>query len=123
MKLKILIAIIAAAACAAGIAVFFCMKSVKIENPCAEIRQNGKVIKILPLSEDTEFTVTCDSGSNTIVVSNGTVRVSEADCPDKICVQTGAISGGKIPIICLPHRLEIVIVSANDIEDIDGAAY
>ena len=29
----------------------------------------------------------------------------EADCPDKICVETGHVSMPDQPIVCLPHRV------------------
>lgn len=117
MKAKIITAAVIAAVCIAGISVFIAMKNIPVNNPYAEIRLNGKVIRRVPLSEDDEFTIDCGNGSNTITISGGAVRVSAADCPDKVCVNTGAVSRGKIPIICLPHRLEIIIVSGDDIAD------
>lgn len=121
MKAKVITAIVLAAVCAAGITVFALMKNAPVSDPVAEIRLNGEVIRRAPLSEDAEFTIDCGTGSNTITISGGAVRVSAADCPDKVCVHTGAVSHGKIPIICLPHRLEILIVSADDLPD--TAAY
>ncbi|MCH5206890.1 MAG: NusG domain II-containing protein [Oscillospiraceae bacterium] len=102
---------------AALIAVWFLMKSSPKENPAAEIRQNGVLIKTVPLSEDAEFTVTCESGFNTVAVKNGAISVTSADCPDKVCVKTGEISGGGIPIICLPHRLEITVINGESTVD------
>ena len=40
-------------------------------------------------------------------VRPGAIRVSEADCPDKICVGMGWLTDGAAPIVCLPHRLMI----------------
>lgn len=102
-----------ALAAAAGIVIFLAMRSAEISNPVAEIRQDGEVIKTVSLSEDTTFTIDSEYGSNTIQVSGGAISVIEADCPDKVCVNTGAISGGYVPIICLPHHLEIVIASSG----------
>lgn len=48
-------------------------------------------------------------GRNTVHVEPGAISITEADCPDHVCVQRGAISGGGIPIICMPHRLIIEI--------------
>jgi len=64
-----------------------------------------------------EFTIDCGSGHNTVTVRGGTISVTEADCPDKVCVRTGAISGGTVPIVCLPHRLEIRVVNGADSVD------
>lgn len=48
-------------------------------------------------------------GRNTVHVEPGAISITEADCPDHVCVRRGAISGGGIPIICMPHRLIIEI--------------
>ena len=53
------------------------------------------------------------SGTNTVLVERGRIRVAEADCPDQICVHQGWISDDIIPIICLPHRFMIEIVGAG----------
>ncbi len=95
------------------IVVWVCMKNGETDNPAAEIRLNGEVVKTVPLSEDCEFTVESEGGYNTVRVQNGAVSVVAADCPDKVCVRTGEISGGGVPIICLPHRLEIVVVNGK----------
>lgn len=121
MKGKIIAAAIMAALCAGGITVFVMMKNSPVDNPYAEIRVEGTVIRRLSLSENSVFTVECDNGWNKIEVSGGSIRVTEANCPDKVCVNTGAISGGAVPIICLPHHLEIVIVSGS--EDFDAGTY
>lgn len=44
---------------------------------------------------------------NKILVEPGQISVSEADCPDKLCIKQGKKSGG-IPIICLPNGVSIV---------------
>lgn len=104
---------------AAGIIAYILMKNAPTEAPTAEIYQNGELIRTVPLSEDCEFVVTCAEGFNTVTVKNGAVMISSADCPDKVCVKTGAVSGGAIPIVCLPHRLEIRVINGNS--EIDAA--
>lgn len=73
------------------------------------IIQNSKVIYTLDLSEESDrsFTVECESGSNTVEIKDGKIRVSEADCPDKVCVRSGWLSSSGMPIVCLPHGLVI----------------
>ena len=51
-----------------------------------------------------------EGGSKIFVIdkdAEGKIGVccTEADCPDKICVQTGRISVPDQPIVCLPHRV------------------
>lgn len=91
--------------------------NVRIFSPSAEIRSEGRIIATLPLDTPDEMLITTESGYNKIIISNGEIFVSEADCPDKVCVKTGAISDGGVPIICLPHRLEIRIISDPDALD------
>lgn len=79
----------------------------------AEIMQDGKIIRTIDLSsvkEPYEFEVTDGSGgSNTIRVEPDRIAVVDADCPDKVCVNQGYIENGAVPIVCLPHRLSIII--------------
>lgn len=102
-----------AAVAVACVAVWVMQRNTKIDNPAARIMVDGKVVKEISLAEDCEFIIECENGYNVIMVRDGAVCVSEADCPDKVCVSTGAISGGSIPIVCLPHRLEVVVVGGN----------
>lgn len=110
LKIGVAIALVVALLC---VAVWIVMKNVAVENPTAEVILNGEVIKTIPLSQDCEFTVKSDVGYNVVTVKNGAVSVTEADCPDKVCVRTGAISGGAVPIVCLPNKLEIRIISGS----------
>lgn len=83
---------------------------------------NNKVISVtvdqkpyitLPLSKDTEFTVSTQYGNNTIQIKDGSVKVISADCPDKICAHTKAAQKAGDIIVCLPHRLIITIQKAE----------
>ena len=78
-----------------------------------EITQNGKVLYTFDLATfDDEQTqhIRIESpygGYNIVEIGDGnTIRISEADCPDKTCVKTGELSDG-VPIVCLPHKLVI----------------
>ena len=85
----------------------------------AEIYLDGRLIRTVKLSEEQEFLVEIPGGGhNTVTVRGGKIAVTEADCPDKVCVRTG-FQSGRIPVICLPHRLEIRVITANS-TGIDG---
>lgn len=64
---------------------------------------------VLDLSKDSTTVVSTELGTNLVVVENGTVRVSEADCPNHDCVNQGPISKAGQQIVCLPHKLTIDI--------------
>lgn len=82
-----------------------------------EIYQNGVLIKSISLAQVSEtysFTVAGEGDAyNIITVSPDGAWVSEASCPDKLCIRQGALPGSLLPITCLPNRL--VIRLANDI--------
>lgn len=99
-----------------GIAIWIIAGNSKLDAPAVEIYQNGELFSTLPLSEDTEITVNCENGYNVVTIRDGKVFVSNADCPDKICMNMGEFSGST-PIICLPHRLEIRVVNSKSDTD------
>ncbi len=63
------------------------------------------------LDEDAVFTVMSEGGENVIEIKDGTCRVTDADCPDRLCVKQGVISRTGEAVICLPHRLTVTIES------------
>ena len=50
-----------------------------------------------------------NGGSNTVVIANGAASVSDASCPDQICVSHRKISMDGEVIVCLPNRLVVSI--------------
>lgn len=115
MSRKVIIGVaILLAAAAAGLAIFAIIMNIERKNPTAEVYVNGVLIRKESLSRDIEFTVESENGVNVVKIENGSVRVAFADCPDKVCVERGAVSGGAVPIVCLPHRVEIRIVDGEN---------
>ena len=91
----------------------------------AEIYLDSECIKTIDLSSvetPYSFTVEGKYGSNVISVEPGKIRVSEADCPDLVCVNQGWQSTGAAPIVCLPHKLVIKLIPNNpdNTDGIDG---
>ena len=87
------------------------------EGTVAEILQDGVVIREVDLSRvlrEESFRVEGpDGGYNVVTVRPGAVCVSEADCPDHICVQQGWLTDRAAPIVCMPHRLLIRLKGAE----------
>lgn len=110
--------VVLALLCVGGISAWLTMNSIPVSSPVAEIYSYGRLIRTVDLSHDDSFTVECDEGFNTILVKDGKISVTAADCPDKVCVRSEALPRGSVPIVCLPHRLEIQIRSAS--QDLDG---
>ena len=84
-----------------------------------EIISEGKVLYTLSLSVDQSVTVTTALGTNTVTIENGAVAVTEADCPDHYCMQRGWCRSGT-DIVCLPHRLVIRFLGAQEIDGVSG---
>ena len=88
----------------------------------AIVKTEDKIIKEIDLDkvqEEYSFEVATSKGKNTVTVRHGEIEVTEADCPDKVCVRTGAIHNGAYPIVCLPHRLSITI-SESESDEVDS---
>lgn len=118
MKIKkAALSIIFAAAAVGGIVCWQALRHSARENPCAEVYVGGSLYAVLPLEVNTQLRVECGGGFNLVTVENGAVFVADADCPDRVCVETGKISGGAVPVVCLPHRLEIRVVNGSDVAD------
>ena len=49
-------------------------------------------------------------GTNTCVIANGIVSMTEADCTDLICVHTKSIDARGGTIVCMPNRVVLEIV-------------
>lgn len=79
----------------------------------AVIELDGEELTRLPLSRDAVLTVGEGEHSNTVAVENGAVRVTQASCPDRICIRRGAISRGGESIVCLPNRLVVTVTGAE----------
>ena len=80
-----------------------------------EIRVNGELTATYSLSAEREFTVKgYDGGEVRGVISGGTVDVTSATCPDKICVDHQIIKKTGESIVCLPNRVVITIAAGDD---------
>ena len=85
----------------------------------AVVTVDGTEIARYPLSRDGTFVL--NEGSNTLVIENGEAWVSEANCPDKLCMGFGKISKNGEIIVCLPNRL-IVMIEGGEASEIDAIA-
>ena len=92
--------------CVAGVMFF---KNNKQLGTKVDISVDGEVVKTMELSRNGEYIVSTDMGTNTVVVKDGSVSVTSADCPDKVCVKHTAIRKSGETIICLPHKLVVEI--------------
>ena len=85
------------------------------------IYQGNKKLASYPLDEDRrESILSPEGGKNVVVIENGEVYMEDADCPDKLCMKQGRISGTGQTIVCLPHMLVVTVENGKEPE-LDGA--
>lgn len=88
----------------------------------AEIYVEGTCVRTIDLSAVSEpetFEVEGAIGKNTVRVEPGRICVTEADCPDHVCIQMGWLSSEQPrPIVCLPNK--VVIQLADSTENANG---
>ena len=68
------------------------------------------------LSEDRTVSV---NETNIVLITEGTVSMESADCPDQICVHHQRIKRSGESIICLPNKVVVSIEGGGE-EKLDG---
>ncbi len=84
-----------------------------ISNGIAVVEIDGNIAEKRPLSQSGEFTVQGAEGM-VFLIENGGIRVKSSDCPDKICVKTGLVTAEYQSAVCLPNRVAVYVVSADE---------
>ncbi|MEE0861986.1 MAG: NusG domain II-containing protein [Lachnospiraceae bacterium] len=75
-----------------------------------EVSINGEITNKYSIDENIEIML---KTGNVLVIKDGNVCISNADCPDGLCVKQGTISKANESIICLPNKLVVRIVEDN----------
>lgn len=78
---------------------------------------DGKEHKTLYLNEDTTYTVRQENGQwNVLTIKDGHVDMTDASCPDKLCVQHKDIHYSNETITCLPNKVVLQIIGGEESE-------
>ncbi len=87
-----------------------------------KIIRDGEVLYTFELSKTADTTIKIPYGdsSNTVEIKDGKIKMSEAECPDRVCVDSGWLSSSAMPIVCLPNHL--VIEFADENSEVDAVA-
>ena len=82
-----------------------------------QITVNGEIYGTYPLDVDKETPIQKDGKTtNLLVIRAGKADVTEADCPDKLCVHQKAISKTNETIVCLPNKVVVQVIGAGESE-------
>lgn len=98
------------------ICIGFCVFSLFVpQKGIAQIYSDGQLMYEINLSDvEKTYDLIVNNGENynKIRVEHGRISVIDADCPDGLCVKQ--VYGSKQPIVCLPNRLVIKILSPKN---------
>lgn len=103
----------------ASVASIIYMKSGKNDgSKTAYIYRDNELLRTVSLDDvKNPYTFRIEYGDgeyNDILVENGKIKIADASCPDKLCVNMGYISEPLMPITCLPNHLVIRIVNDGE---------
>lgn len=79
-----------------------------------EVYVDGELTYSYSLDKNRTFEVDCDNGKNVVEIKDGKVSVIDADCNNRACVKSKAISKKGEQIVCLPHKLIVVIKGGSE---------
>ena len=100
---------------AAGI--WLATELLKKDGSFAVVTVNGTETARYSLSEDAEIRLESENGGfNILVIKNGKADITEASCPDHVCVDQRAISKTGEAITCLPNKTVITVDGGEDAE-------
>ena len=101
----------------AGMTLF---QGVNTHNAEAVVLIDGVEYGSFPLDTDTVERIELPDGSyNVLEIKEGKADVTEASCPDGICVNHRAVSRQKQSITCLPNKL-VVEIRNGEVSDVDA---
>ena len=80
-----------------------------------QIEVDGELYDTYSLSEDQIITI---GDTNVCEIKDGKIRMTEASCPDHLCIQQGAIDTRGGMIVCLPNKIVIEGVHSGISEDV-----
>ena len=75
----------------------------------------GRVFAEYPMTETKTVDV---NGHNTVEITPEFVRVTYADCPDKLDVKQGKITSPGSIIVCMPNQMTVRIAGESEIDAI-----
>lgn len=94
----------------------------KKEGVSVVVTVEGKEYQTVPLSKDQEIEVKKDGTViNRVSIHEGKVDMTEATCPDKLCVHQKPVSKSGETIVCLPHEV-VVEVKGSEKGEFDSIA-
>ncbi|MFD1177376.1 NusG domain II-containing protein [Paenibacillus puldeungensis] len=80
----------------------------------ARITVDGKLFKTVKLTgKEQTIDIKTKYGENILKVHDNGIEMTDADCPDKICLTFGFVDRNGGTIVCLPHKLMVEVVGGS----------
>lgn len=79
---------------------------------------DGEIYGEYLLTEKQEISI---EGKNILVIEGGEAKITEANCPDKLCTYQKSISKEGESIVCLPNKI-VVSIRGGAESDLDSIA-
>lgn len=100
----------------------FVIQAVREEGAQVVITWEGQE-KTYSLAEDQTLVYEGENGGyNVVTIEDGFVFMSEANCPDQICVNHKPTNQTADPIVCLPNKLVVEVVTPGAENQLDGVS-
>ena len=88
----------------------------------AEVTVDGVTVQEIPLKKSDEKQQYILENGVVLETENGTIRFSQSDCPDAVCVHTGVLSHAGEIAACVPNQTVVVLKSEKNAA-VDGITY
>ena len=108
--------ILIASILAVAIALVLIVELTKEEGAGVVVKVDG--IEVAEYSLSKNGTYPLNGGTNILVIEDGRAYLSDANCPDKLCVHQGKISRTGEVITCLPNKLTVTVFGAEESVDL-----
>ena len=108
--------ILIASILAVAIALFLIVELTKEEGAGVTVKVDG--VKVAEYSLTADGTYPLNGGTNILVIENGKAYLTDANCPDKLCVHQGKISMTGETITCLPNKLTVTVFGTEQSVDL-----
>ena len=99
-----------------AIAFFLIVELTKEEGAGVVVKVDGVEVAEYSLSKNGTYPL--NGSTNILVIEDGRAYLSDANCPDKLCVHQGKISRTGEVITCLPNKLTVTVFGAEESVDL-----
>lgn len=87
------------------------------------VTAGGEVYGTYSLDEDQEIDIKINGKvTNVLVIRDHEADMTEADCPDQLCVHQKSISKDHETIVCLPNQVVAEVENPKEENELDGIA-